>query len=99
MDQMTDIRPDVETVTVTFEEMKKDLGYYLSLKEHKRLVVTHEGEQIAVLGPRLPDEQRILGPKFWWFLDYVAPPMPADPDDPYSLTHALEEVRGYRPFT
>lgn len=88
---------EIETVTVGFEELKANVDYYLQVKESKRLVVMHGGQQIAALGPWLPGEERIFPPK--WFFDEIAPPLPMDPDDPYALTHALEEVRGYRPFT
>jgi hypothetical protein len=88
---------EIETVTVTFEELKADLDQYLELRATKRLVVMHEGEQIAALGPWLPGEERIFPPK--WFWDVVAPPLPMSPDDPLALTHALEATRGYRPFS
>jgi hypothetical protein len=88
---------EIETVTVTFEEVKANFDHYFQVKETKRLVITHRGEQIAAWGPWLPDEERSLAPK--WFYDELFPPEPIDPDDPYPMTRALEEVRGNRPFT
>jgi hypothetical protein len=94
---MTEIEPEIETVTVTFEEMKADLWHYLMVKETKHLVITHEGEQVMALGPWLPGEERPFPPA--WVFEGLFPRLPRDPDDPYLLTHALEATRGYRPFT
>jgi hypothetical protein len=88
---------EIETVTVTFEELKANLDYYYRLKETKRLAVMHRGEEVAAMGPWLPGEKRVLPP--WWLLDELFPPEPMDPEDPYALTHALEATRGYGPFT
>lgn len=35
---MTEMEPEIETVTVSFEELKENLDYYLRLKETKRVV-------------------------------------------------------------
>jgi len=94
---MTEMEPEIETVTVTYEEIKANLEHYLLVKETKRVVITHEGEQVMALGPWLPGEERLFPPE-WVFLG-LFPPQPMDPDNPYMLTHALEEVRGNRPFT
>lgn len=88
---------EIETVTVTFGELKADLDHFMEVQQTKRLVVLHDSEQIAVLGPWLPEEVRILPPK--WFYDGLYPPQPIDPDRPYLLTEALEATRGLRPFT
>ena len=84
---------EIETVTVTFEEFKENLDHYLQVKKTKRLVVMHGSEEVAVLGPWLPDEERFISPK--WFFDELFPPEPFDPDDPEPLTRALLEDRGY----
>jgi hypothetical protein len=92
---------EIETVTVTFEEMKANLERYYRLKETKRLVVTRDGEQIGIFGPWLPGERRRTMSKYpleWFELLYEMFPEPWDPDDPNSGQRALEEVRGYRPF-
>jgi hypothetical protein len=94
---MTDSEPEIETVTVTFEEFKENREHYVELRATKRLVVLYEGEQIAAFGPWLPGEQRPFPPP--WFWDEIYPPQPIDPDDPYVVSKALEAVRGYRPFS
>ena len=94
---MTEADPEIETVTVTFEEMKEHFERYMQVKETKRVVITHEGEQVMALGPWLPGEERAFPPP--WVFTGLFPLLPRDPDDPYMLTHALEEARGYRPFT
>jgi hypothetical protein len=48
VNQMT---AEIETVTVTFDEMRWDADHYLRLRKTKRLVVTHDDEVILVLGP------------------------------------------------
>jgi hypothetical protein len=88
---------EIETVTVTFEEMKANRDHYLKVKETKRLVITHEGEQVMALGPWLPGEERVF-PAPWVFTE-LFPPLPMDPDNPYLLTRALEATRGHRSFS
>jgi hypothetical protein len=88
---------ETETVTVTFDEFKEKLQHYMELQETKRLVVMHGEEEIAVLGPWLPEEERFLSPQ--WFFDELVPPEPINPEDPYSLSRALEETREDRTFT
>ena len=58
MTQMTEIEPEIETVTVTLEELKANLKHYWRPTETKRLEVTHEGERVATLGLWLPGERR-----------------------------------------
>jgi hypothetical protein len=78
VNQMTEISPEIETVTVTVEEFKESLEHYLELMETKRVEVFHEGERVATLGPWFPGERRTLSKKFFWFLDQVEPPGPMD---------------------
>jgi hypothetical protein len=92
---------EIETVTVTVEELKANLDHYYRLKETKRLVVMRDGEQVAVLGPWLPGERRrtmTTYPLHWFELLHEMFPEPWDPDDPEPGQRSLEEVRGYRPF-
>jgi hypothetical protein len=92
---------EIETVTVTFEELKANVDRYYRLKETKRLVVTRDGEEIAVLGPWLPGERRRTMSKYpihWFELLHEMFPEPWDPKDPEPSLRSLEEVRGYRPF-
>lgn len=98
---MTEIQPEIETVTVTFEEMKANLDHYYELKQTKRLVVMRGEQLIAVLGPWLPGESRrtmTRYPLLWFELLNEMFPEPWDPEDPSPGQRALEEVRGYRPF-
>jgi len=93
---------EIETVTVTFEELKANVDHYYRLKESKRLVVMRDEEKIAVLGPWLPGERRRTMTKYplhWFELLNEMFPEPWDPEDPEPELRALEEVRGYRPFT
>jgi hypothetical protein len=92
---------EIETVTVTFEELKANLDHYYEMKETKRLVVVRDGDEIAVFGPWLPGEQRRSMSKYplhWFELLYEMFPEPWDPKDPNPGQRALEKVRGYRPF-
>jgi hypothetical protein len=92
---------EIETVTVTFEELKANVDHYYRLKATKRLVVMRDGEMVSVLGPWLPGETRRTMRRYplpWFELLYEMFPEPWDPDDPHSGQRALEEVRGYRPF-
>ncbi len=90
---------EIETVTVTFEELKADLDHYMELQQTKRVSVIRDGQEVAVLGPWLPDEERIMTSEWQRFFHDLFPPEPIDPDRPYLLTEALEATRGYRPFT
>jgi hypothetical protein len=93
LNQMTEI----ETVTVTFEELKANLGHYMRLKETKRLVVIRAGEQVAVLGLRLPSEERgFLTPQFFEFLDAL---FPEEVDMANRASRGLERQRGNLPYT
>jgi hypothetical protein len=91
---------EIETVTVSFEELKENLSHYYRLKETKRLVVTRDEEVISVLGPWLPGEHRrsmTRYPLLWFELLNEMFPEPWDPEEPDSILRALEEDRGYRP--
>jgi hypothetical protein len=78
--QMTETRPEIETVTVSVQEFLDRVDHYLEITETTRLEVVHEGERVATLGPHLPGEERRLAPKFFWFLDQVDPRGPMDPE-------------------
>jgi hypothetical protein len=82
---------EIETVTVTFEEFKAHLQHYLKVKEVKRVVVMRGDEVGSVMGPWLPGEERFLAPE--WFFDELFGPEPYDPNDPYPLSRALEDLR------
>ena len=51
MNQMTEYIHRIETVTVTFEELKADIDRYLKLGESKRVVVMRDGRLIQVGAP------------------------------------------------
>jgi hypothetical protein len=87
----------IETVTVSFEEFKAKLQHYMELQEEKRVVVMHEGEVVAAIGPWLPGEERFLSPQ--WFFDELFPPESINPEDPYSLSRALDETREDKTYT
>jgi hypothetical protein len=72
---------EIETVTVTYEQMRWDSDHYLKLRKTKRLVVTHDDEVIVVLGPWLPGEERSPAPD-WFRRDLHPPPLPIHPDEP-----------------
>jgi hypothetical protein len=80
VNQMTEHIYKIETVTVSFDEMRWDADHYLKLRKTKRLVITHGGEEILVLGPWLPGEERGPAPD-WFFRDLHPPPLPVHPDD------------------
>jgi hypothetical protein len=81
---------EIETVTVTFEDMRWDAAHYLKLRKTKRLVVTHGGEEILALGPWLPGEERAPAPE--WFLKDLHPPsLPFDPEEP-NFTEKIYEL-------
>jgi hypothetical protein len=94
---------EIETVTVTYEELKANVEHYHRLKDTKRLVVVRDGEEISVLGPWLPGERRrsmsSRYPLFWSQLLNEMFPEPWDPEDPSPGQRAIEEDRGRRPFT
>ncbi len=95
MNQMTEHIYKIETVTVTFEEFKENFEFYERVRETNRLVITHEGEQVAVVGLWLPDESRSFPPD--WFLDELFPPEPIDHEN--KASRALAEEREDRTFT
>lgn len=92
---------EIETVTVSYEELKANVDFYYRLKETKRIVVVRDEEEISVLGPWLPGERRrsmsSRYPLFWSQLLNEMFPEPWDPEEPDSLLRALEEDRGHRP--
>jgi len=87
---------EIETVTVDFEELKANLLHYGRLVRTKRVIVLCDGEEIAV-GLRLPGEERIMTPQRFALYRNLLPAEPVDHEN--TLSRALEEVRGYRPFT
>lgn len=87
---------EIETVTASFDEVKANVERYYWVKEAKRLVVTRDGREIAILGRWLPGERR-FGFLHWFELLNEMFPEPWDPDDPESGPRAVEESRGYRP--
>jgi hypothetical protein len=96
VNQMTEIETtEIETVTVAFEEFKENFVHYERVRKTNRLVITHDGEQVAVLGLWLPDETRSF-PPIWFFHD-LFPPEPIDHE--CKVSRALEEEREDRTFT
>ncbi len=88
---------EIETVTVTFEELKANLDHYMWVKETKRVSVIRNGQEVAILGPWFPGEERIMTAEWQEFFRDLFPPEPVDHEN--TLSRALEEVRGSRPFT
>jgi hypothetical protein len=78
--QMTEITPEIETLTVTFEEFKANFDHYWALRDRYRMVITHKGEVLTVKGIRLPGEHRFMDRNFFWFLDHLFPREPMDPE-------------------
>jgi hypothetical protein len=101
VNQMTEIETkEIETVTVTFDEVKEKVAHYYRLKETKRLVVMRDEDVISVLGPWLPGERRRRMSRYpmpWFELLNEMFPEPWDPDEPSSGQRIFEEIRGYRP--
>jgi hypothetical protein len=92
------VEPDdeIETVTVSFEEMRKKTDHYLRIRKKKRLVMTRDGAEILVLGPWLPGEERNPAPE-WFMNELHAPLIPIHPDDPNSGEKLYEYLRGDDP--
>jgi hypothetical protein len=88
---------EIETVTVTFEEFKASLHHYMAVKETKRVSVIRDGEEVAVLGPWLPGEERIMTAEWFAFYRDLFPPEPVDMTN--RTSRALEEQRGSLPST
>jgi hypothetical protein len=86
---------EIETVTATFEEFKENFDDYDHVRKTKRLVITYEGKQVAVLGLWLPGETRSFPPI--WFFHELFPPEPIDHE--CKVSRALEEEREDRIFT
>jgi hypothetical protein len=93
------IETEVETVTVTLEDLKSNLEHYYWLKQTKRLVVTYNEEKIAVVGRWLPDERGRTWSLHWPDLLNEMYPDPVEPGEPELLSRALQETRGSRPFS
>jgi hypothetical protein len=72
---------EIETVTVDFEDMRRDVDRYLGLRKTKRLVITRDEEEILVLGPWLAGEERSPAPD-WFLTKLYGPPYPFHPDEP-----------------
>ena len=68
------------------------------MKKVKRLVIVRDGEEILVVGRWLSKESRARYLP-WHELLYELFPAPFDPEDREPGRRALEEVRGYRPFS
>jgi hypothetical protein len=97
VNQMTEHIYKIETVTVTFEELKADLDRYLELGETKRVVVMRDGEQVAVLGLWLPGEERSPTPQWMKMYEDLFPSEPIDHEN--KASRALAEEREDRSFT
>jgi hypothetical protein len=87
---------EIETVTVTFEELRRNVDRYLRLRKTKRLVITRNGEEILVLGPWLPGEERTPAPE--WFMTELYMP-PVHPDEPNFTEKLYAYLRGDDPST
>jgi hypothetical protein len=97
VNQMTEHTYGIETVTVTFEELKADIDRYLKLGESKRVVVMRDGERVAVMGLWLPDETRPATPQWMRLYEDLFPPGPIDHE--CKASRALAEEREDRTFT
>jgi antitoxin (DNA-binding transcriptional repressor) of toxin-antitoxin stability system len=84
------------TATVDIEELRHNLSDYLRRAgEGERIEVTDGDQPIAEMAA--PVRYRGLKPPIR--LEDLPELGPINPDDPYAATRALEEVRGYRPFS
>jgi hypothetical protein len=97
--QMTEIEAEIDTVTVTLEDLKANLEHYYWLKKTKRLEVTYNGRWIAFVGRWLPDERGRTWSLRWPDLLNEMYPDPVEPGEPELGTRGLEETRGARPFS
>jgi hypothetical protein len=89
---------EIETVTVTFEELQKDVKGYLQARKTRRLEITLDGEVIVVLGPWLPGEVRSPAPD--WFRSELHPPLwPIHPEDPDFDAKSWEFLREHKTST
>lgn len=89
---------EIETMTVTFEEVRADVKGYLELRKTKRLVITLDGEEILVLGPWLPGEERSPAPD-WFRTQLYPPPWPIHPEDPDFDAKSWEFLREHKTST
>jgi hypothetical protein len=87
----------IETVTVTFEDLKANVDHYYGLLESKRLEVTFDGKVVAIVGCWLPGEKGRSWSLRWHDLLHEMYPEPIAPDDPELGMLGLEMARGYRP--
>ncbi|HEX3363214.1 MAG TPA: hypothetical protein VHS74_19620 [Solirubrobacterales bacterium] len=88
---------EIETVTVTFEELRADIDRYLEIAESIRVLVMRDGEQVAVMGPWLPGETRPVTPQWMRLYEDLFPPEPIDHE--CKASRALAEEREDRTFT
>jgi hypothetical protein len=88
---------EIETVTVTFEELRADIDRYLEMAESIRVLVVRDGEQVAVMGPWLPGETRPVTPQWMRLYEDLFPPEPIDHE--CKASRALAEEREDRTFT
>ncbi len=94
---MAEIETEIETMTVTLEELKANLDHYYWLLETRRLVVTFRGEVVAVVGRWIPEEGGRWKYLRWHDLLHEMYPEPIAEDDREPGTIGLEMARGYRP--
>jgi hypothetical protein len=87
---------EIETVKVNFDEMRWDVDRYLRMRKTKRLVITRGDEEILVLGPWLPGEERTPAPE-WFMSELHAPLIPIHPDEPNFEAKLFEYLRGVDP--
>lgn len=87
---------EIETVTVTFEELRADIDRYLEMAESIRVLVVRDGEQVAVMGPWLPGETRPVTPQWMRLYEDLFPPEPIDHE--CKASRALAEEREDRTF-
>ena len=89
---------EIETVTVDFEEMRQDVDRYLRLRKTKRLVIVRDEEEVLVLGPWLPGEERTPAPE-GFMSDLRAPLIPLDPDEANFIENLFDYLAGDDPST
>lgn len=73
---MTQMTTEIETVTVTFDDLKANVDLYYRLKATTRVVVTRDGEEMTVIGRWLPGETKRR--PFHWLalLNEIFPDLP-----------------------
>jgi hypothetical protein len=87
---------EIETVTVDFEDLRRNVDHYFLLRKTKRVEIVRDGEQILVLGPWLPGEKRDPAPE-GFMRDLREPLIPLHPDEPnfYENLYAYLRKRGF----